>query len=146
MNKPKLILKKFAAYSISVLCFLLIASCSQKVSFITSTVVPSAQGNIKIAKDDNNNHTIDIIVQRLADPSRLIQSKKTYVVWMETESNGTKNIGQLNSSDSFFSSTMKASLHTVTPFKPTKIFVTAEDNANIQQPGSLVVLTTKSFN
>jgi hypothetical protein len=139
-------LKSFTITGYSILIILLLfSSCSQKISFITSAVVPSAQGHIKITKDNNNNSAIDITVQRLADPTRLTP-EKVYVVWVQTESNGTKNVGQLNSSDSFFSSTMKASLQTVTPFKPVKVFVTAEQDANIQYPGSVMVLTTKSFN
>ena len=107
--------------------------------------MPSAEGSIKIGKDDNHNATIDINILRLADPKRLTPSKKLYVVWMETKDNGIKNLGQLNSEDSFFSSTLKAEMHAVTPFKPVKVFITAENNTNIGTPGTQVVMTTKSF-
>lgn len=54
---------------------------------------------------------------------------------METEDASVKNIGQIKSDSKFLSSKLKASFETVTPFKPTKIFITAEDNANVQYPG-----------
>ncbi len=133
--------------SIAILSFLLffIASCSQKISFQTSPIVPAAQGSVKVKKDNNNNYSIDLNVIRLADPKRLEPSKNTYVVWIETEQNGSKNIGSLNTSSSMFSKTLKSSLKTVSPFKPISIFITAEDNADIQFPGSQLVLRTDRF-
>ena len=122
-----------------------LASCSKKISFQTSSVVPAAQGSVKVKKDDNNNYSIDLNVIRLADPKRLEPSKSTYVVWIETEQNGSKNIGSLNTSSSFFSKTLKSSLKTVSPFKPVSLFITAEDNADIQYPGTQVVLRTNRF-
>lgn len=131
-----------------VITFILVfslASCSKKISFQTSSVVPSAEGSVKVKMDDNNNYSIDLNVIRLADPKRLEPSKSTYVVWIETAENGTKNIGSLNTSSSLLSKTLKSSLKTVSPFKPVSLFITAEDNADIQYPGSQVVLRTNRF-
>ena len=61
---------------------------------------------------------------------------------MQADDNSTKNIGILNSSSSLLSKTLKASLHTVTPFKPTRIYVTAEDDSKITFPAGETVLTT----
>ncbi|MEO6071159.1 MAG: hypothetical protein ABIN57_08600 [Chitinophagaceae bacterium] len=122
------------------------SSCAKKIVFPTSTVVPAAQGSVKIKKDKNKNYTLDVTISNLAEPKRLDPPKETYVVWMETEGNGTRNIGQINSSSGFLSSKLKASLHAVTPFKPIRIFITAEDNANVQYPGMMVVLRTDTFN
>ncbi|MFD0795420.1 hypothetical protein ACFQZX_17490 [Mucilaginibacter litoreus] len=129
-----------------ILCLMFLVSCSKRVNFITSGVVPAAEGHIKISKDDNQNYTVDVMVKRLAEPSRLQPPKEVYVVWMETKSNGLKNLGRLNSSSGFFSSGLEGLLHAVTPFKPERVFVTAEDKSNIPYPGSQVVLTTKVFN
>ncbi len=122
-----------------------LASCAKKIRFSTSTVVPAAQGSVKVKKDNNNNYNIDLSIIRLADPQRLTPPKNSYAVWIETEQNGTKNIGGLNTSGSLLSKTLKSSLKTVTPFKPTRIFITAEDNTSVQYPGSQVVLTTERF-
>ncbi len=134
-------------FSIVIIFFLVfsLASCSKKISFQTSSVVPSAEGSVKVKKDDNNNYSIDLNVIRLADPKRLEPSKSTYVVWIETAENGSKNIGSLNTSSSMFSKTLKSSLKTVSPFKPVSLFITAEDNADIQYPGTQVVLRTDRF-
>ncbi|MEP7109765.1 MAG: hypothetical protein ABI760_17345 [Ferruginibacter sp.] len=121
------------------------SSCARKVSFQTSSVVPAAQGRVKVKKDNNNNYGIKISITNLAEPSRLQPPKNTYVVWMQTASNGTKNIGQINSSTGFLSSKLKASFESVSSFKPIKIFITAEDDAAIQYPGMEVVLSTDKF-
>lgn len=129
----------------AVFVFLLIAqSCATKIPFTTSTVVPTADGSVKVSKDNNNNYSVDINIKHLANPNRLVPEKSMYVVWAETQ-NGTRNIGRLNTSSGMLSSTLKSSLKTVLPYKPTMIFVTAENDAAIQYPGQQVVLTTRSF-
>lgn len=40
---------------------------------------------------------------------------------------------------------LKASLQTVSSFKPSEIFLTAEDGADMQYPGTQIVLTTGNF-
>ncbi|MGA9652191.1 hypothetical protein [Pedobacter sp.] len=118
-------------------------SCdSQEYNFAISKVVPAAMGSVQVDQDDNNNYEIDLEITRLAEPSRLTPAKKLYVVWVQTENNGDKNIGQLTTSSSFFSSTLKSSLSTVTSFKPTGFFISAEDNANVQTPGDQIVIST----
>ena len=140
----------FLRYSI---CLLLILSVtyfnssaqSKKVSFNTSTVVPGAEGTVKVKKDKNGNFNIDIDILNLAQPKMLTPAKKAYVVWIETQEKGVKNIGQIHSSSSMFSKTKKASINTVSPYKPVRIFVSAEDEGGVEEPGTVVVLTTNSF-
>lgn len=135
------------------LCFLLFVtiaqfcSCSstKKAPFVTSTVVPGAEGGVKVKKDKNKNYTIDVHVGNLADSKKLTPPKNTYVVWIETKEVGAKNIGQVHSSSSMFSKAKKASISTVSTQKPTRVFVTAEDNPNITSPGTQIVLTTDTF-
>lgn len=118
------------------------ASCARKLTFGTSNVVPAAEGYVKIKSDKNRNNVIELSVRNLADPKRLNPPRRYYVVWMETQSNGTKNIGTLTSSSGIFSSKLKSSLKTVTPFKPTGFLITAEDNSTAQFPGGYVVMRT----
>lgn len=122
-----------------------VSSCSKKVQFLTSEVVPAAAGKVKISTGDNDNYKIDIEILHLAEPDKLNPPKKYYVIWMETANNGVVNLGQINSSTGFFSNTLKAEIHTITPYKPVKVFITAEDSASIGEPGTRIVLTTKSF-
>lgn len=120
-------------------------SCAKKINFLTSSVVPGAQGNVKVKKDNNKNYVIKIQLSDLADVSRLEPPKKAYIVWMDTDEQQAKNIGQINSSGNMLSSRKKSSFETVSPTKPTRIFITAEDDNTIQYPGTQVVLSTSNF-
>ena len=126
-------------------CFVLfhLASCARKMKFESSPVVPAAKGFVKIKTDKNKNRTIELNLTNLASPDRLVPAKNAYVVWMETEDNGVKNIGQLNSKSGLFSSQLKASLKTITPFQPVRFFVTAEDDPSVSFPGYQNVISTK---
>src|SRR5262245_8956931 len=107
-------------------CLLLLAALTyfsasaqtKKVSFQNSTVVPGAEGTVKVKKDKNGNFNIDIDIVNLADSKKLTPPKKVYVVWIETVEKGIKNIGQVHSSSSMLSKTKKASITTVSPYKP----------------------------
>ena len=130
--------------SLLVICSLvLLSSCSKKLHFAASPVVPAATGTIKYKKDNNGNYAIDAKIYNLAEAKNLTPSKNTYVLWMEAEQNGVQNLGQINPSSSLFSSTLKASLEAVTPFKPRSFFITAEDNPTVTYPGQQVVLRTR---
>ena len=43
------------------------------------------------------------------------------------------------------SNNLKVSFETVSSFKPTQIFITAEDNESAQYPGDQVVISTEKF-
>lgn len=126
-------------------CIALVQSCARKIAFQNSSVVPAAEGSVKVKKDNNSNYSIDLNVIHLADPKKLNPSKDVYLVWIETESHGIKNVGQLKTSSGMFSKALKSSLNTVTAFKPVRIFITAEDDATAQYPGRQVVLDTSNF-
>jgi hypothetical protein len=120
-------------------------SCATSVSFLNSAFVPAARGSVKIKTDNNKNYVIQITLSDLAEASRLQPAKLTYIVWMITDRDLTKNIGQLNSSKGFMSKQLKGSFKTVSSDKPVKIFITAEDDAAVQYPGTQVVLSTDKF-
>lgn len=119
-----------------------LASCAQKFTFPVSPVVPSAEAEVKIKKDSNENYEIALEVKHLSGPDRLSPPNKMYVVWMETAT-GTRNLGQLKTSSGLLSSTYKASLKTVSSQKPLRFLVTAEDNAANKEPGSQVILENR---
>ena len=144
MNYLKMTTTKSIIFTMTAVMMLFyFSSCSRKASFQTSSIVPAAKGSVK--KDKNSNYQIKISITNLAEPKRLQSSKETYVVWLQTDNNLIKNIGQINSSTGFLSSKLKASFQTVSSFKPNKIFITADDDATIQYPGSQVVLSTDNF-
>ena len=119
--------------------------CSRKVCFLNSSVVPAARGYVKVKTDKNKNFVIQIQLIYLAEVQRLQPAKQVYIVWMVTDRGITTNIGRLNSSTSGMSKNLKGSLETLSSFKPTKIFITAEDDASVQYPLGQVILTTDSF-
>ena len=136
--------KIFAVILITFFLFSL-SACAKKVSFLTSSTVPAARGYVKINQDKNKNFDIQIRLSGLAEVQRLIPAKQGYVVWMVTQENIAKNIGRLISSSSLFSKSLKASFETVSSLKPIKIFITAEEDINIQYPAGLNILTTNQF-
>lgn len=143
MNILKLFIQKKAMFVLVIAA--IAASCARKITFATSTVVPAATGKVKITKDQNKNNKIGIDIKNLAEAKRLTPSKNAYVVWMETDHTQAKSLGRLNTSSGFLSGALKASLNTVTPLKPRRIYITAEDDPMTQYPGTQVVMTTDRF-
>lgn len=121
------------------------SSCTPRIAFLNSSVVPAARGTVKVNTDGNRNHTVDISLTNLAEPQRLNPPKKLYMVWMETDQGLTKNLGQIGTDSGTFSKTLKSDFKAVTTFTPVKIFITAEDDVNVQSPAWEVVLTTAKF-
>jgi hypothetical protein len=130
---------------ISLIAILSISGCAIKAPFLNSTIVPAAQGTVKIKTDRNKNFVISIEIFNLALPNRLDPPKNTYVVWMDDGNNNIKNMGQVKSSAAFMSKALKASFRNISSFRPVKIFITSEYEANVQIPSSETVLTTNNF-
>lgn len=141
----KTIIKNVVFIAFTTFLVLSFSSCATRVKFATSSVVPAARGDVKIKKDKNNNYIIKIEIINLAEVSRLQQGRQSYVVWLVSEKDETKNIGRIKSSSGMFSNKLKASFETVTSYKPTKIFITAEDDGAITYPSTQVVLATERF-
>ncbi|MCU0347722.1 MAG: hypothetical protein MUC59_12350 [Saprospiraceae bacterium] len=112
---------------------------------MTSSVVPAARGDVQVTKDNNKNYVVKLDIVNLAEPARLQPPKLLYVVWMVTDQGLTRNIGQINSASRAFSEKLKADFQSSSAYKPVKIFITAEDDANVQYPNSTVVLATSNF-
>ena len=122
---------------------LLISACATSFPFNTSRVVPAAEGTVKYKEDKNNNYTVQLKVMRLADANRLTPARKLYVLWMDTDRDGIRNLGQLKTVEGFFTSALNTSFSTSTPFKPTRFFITAENDMLVRTPSNYIVLDTK---
>jgi hypothetical protein len=118
---------------------------AKKVGFLSSSIVPAARGYVKVKRDINENYIIQVKISNLAEVNRLQPSKHAYVVWMITDHEITRSIGQIISSTTFLSTKLKASFQKVSSSKPIKIFITAEDEAGAQSPNEQVILTTDRF-
>lgn len=130
------------ALSVMALSF---SGCAKTTSFLNSSVVPGADGTVKVTKDKNKNAVIKIQIKNLAEPDRLEPPRKQYIVWMVTDTDLTKNIGRIKSSRTMFNKRMEGSFETISSFTPVKIFITAEDDADIQYPQEQVILSTANF-
>lgn len=144
-SKPFTLAKSIFLGTAAIITVLLFSSCARKAVFQISPVVPAARGYIKTKKDSNKNYNVYVSLENLAEPNRLTPAKQTYVVWIVSNDNSTKNVGQVKTSSSLFSHTLKGSFETVSVSKPIKIFITAENNATTEYPGDMVVMTTNEF-
>jgi hypothetical protein len=131
----------------SVVVFFSCSSCSVKTHFLTSKVVPAAQGFVQISTDKNDNYVVKLEISNLSPSSRLTPPSLAYIVWLVGEDNSAKNLGQLNSSDNFMAKNLNATFQTVSASKPVKIVITAENDVAVQYPSfSEVILTTDYLN
>ena len=124
---------------------LFLFSCARKVMFVKSVVMPSANGQVKVKKDNNDNYNIRVSIRDLTEPENLTPPKKSYVVWSQTKKHGIVSLGQINTSRSIMARGFKASLTSVSRYAPKRIFITAEENSKVVEPGTTVVLTTEDF-
>jgi len=128
-----------------VIIFLMSSCATRKATFLSSVMVPAAEGTVKVKKDNNNNNAIKIEVTNLAEPDKLQPAMNVYVVWIETAANEIKNIGQIKTGSNFLSSKLKASFETVSSFTPVKVFITAENDPSIVYPQGQTILSTNNF-
>jgi hypothetical protein len=134
--------KQVSYFLVLILLTVNLSSCSKKVGFETSSIVPAARGEIVVNKnkDQNNNYKIEIQISYLAEPERLNPPKKCYVAWLESDENYPNNIGQIVGT-----SKLHVKFETVSATKPKRIFVTAEDDAKTQYPGNMIVLEANNL-
>ena len=119
--------------------FMISQACTPKMTFTNSTVAPAATGKVTVRKDKNNNYVTNVNVLNLALAKNLTPAKNTYLVWMETNDSSVSKLGQLTPSGR----ALEGRLSATTVAKPNQIFITAEDNADIQNPEGQVILTTR---
>lgn len=113
----------------SVALIFLMVSCGTTVKFPVSSITPAAEITAKIKKDRNNNFAIHVTTHYLASAERLSPPRNTYVVWIVTNNNVVRNIGQLKNRNA-----KESSLKTVSSVEPVEIFLTAEDDGTISNP------------
>lgn len=132
---------------VSVMFIFSMSSCAVKTHFLTSKIVPAAQGTVQVKVDNNKNYVIKIEISNLSPSTRLTPPSNAYVVWSVGNDNSAQNLGQLNSSDNFMSKNLNAKFETVLGSKPVKIVITAENDPSVQYPSfSEVILTTDYLN
>ncbi|RAR46697.1 putative periplasmic lipoprotein [Flavobacterium lacus] len=121
-----------------ILSFFLLTACSSKVTLPISSSVPAADIIVTKKQDKNNNYLIEVTATNMAEASRLNPPKNNYSVWIITDDGMTKNIGQLSNKNA-----KKAVLKTVTPFNAKEIFITAEEEGNLNYPAGTEITRSK---
>jgi hypothetical protein len=112
----------------------------------TTTAVTENKGQVQIKRDVNSNYVIQINLRELEEINKLEPtSKKAYIVWMNADNQKVKNLGQINSNTGWLSDKSKASFEAVSSLKPTKVFITEEDMAEVKNPGKKIIWSTNSF-
>jgi hypothetical protein len=144
-NKPGNLTKRLIFGILTFLLVFLFSSCSKHFSFLTSSVVPAAEGTVNIKKDRNKNYVVRVQIADLAEVDRLQGNKVTYVVWLVSDNERIENVGQLKSKRSLLTKQLKATIKTVSPSNPIKVFVTAENDGSVIYPIGQVVLSTDRF-
>ena len=131
--------------SIAVLFFvaLVLSACSSSMTFQDSSVVPAASGDVKVRKDKNDNYAITVNVRNLAEPKKLSPSRDVYIVWMQSDRDLVKKLGQISIGSGLFNKSLTGELTATETVKPDRIFITAENDPQTLNPSTEVVLTTK---
>jgi len=112
----------------------LLAGCASSAKFPVSTVAPAAVITAKKTLDKNKNYVVELVALNLTSPERLNPPKDHYNVWIVTEQNEYKNLGQImnvNAKRGYFK--------TLSPFNPQVIILTAEDEGNRPMPAGIEI-------
>ena len=122
---------------------LVLSACSSTMTFQDSSVVPAASGDVKVKKDKNNNYAITVNVRNLAEPKKLSPSRNVYIVWMQSDRDLVKKLGQISVNSGMFNKSLSGQMTATETVQPNRVFITAENDALTLNPSTEVVLTTK---
>ena len=122
---------------------LTIGACSSKMTFQDSSVVPAASGDVKVKKDKNKNYAITVNVRNLAEPKKLSPARDVYIVWMQSDRDLVKKLGQISVNTGIFNKSLSGQMTATETTQPTRVFITAENDAQTLNPSTEVILTTK---
>lgn len=115
----------------------LLAGCSTTAKFPISTVAPAAEISAKKTLDKNKNYVVELVALNLTSPERLNPPKDHYNVWIVTEQNEYKNLGQIMNANA-----KRVNFKTLSPYNPKQIIVTAEDEGNRLVPTGIEISRT----
>lgn len=110
-------------------------------SMTVSSGMPAAEATVRLGQAANDNTSIDLTVEHLAQPERLDPPANVYVVWTKPpEEQEAQNIGALKVDED-----LTGRLTTVSPLHSFELFVTAEQSAQVTEPtGEPLLWTTFS--
>ena len=124
------------APALFLLAFVWPFSGGKDVQMLAGATNPAARGTVHLHVGDNKNTEMDLKAESLPAASALTPSKNAYVVWIQPPDSGPQNLGQITPDKD-----QKAGLKTATTYKRFKIFITAEDRAQMQSPEGPTILS-----
>src|SRR5690606_2970513 len=145
MKKTLHLMHKGALPFLTLALILTCGACSRKVAFSPSSTVPAADGWARVKKTENH-YAVKIRIANLAPAERLNPPQRVYIVWVDTESDGVRWLGSMNSSKKFMSKALSASLDATIPYKPVMVMITAEDETRPSSPGTFKIMRTTRIN
>ena len=116
---------------------MMITSCATTAKFPVSTVAPAAEISAKKTLDKNKNYVVELVALNFTSPERLNPPKNHYNVWIITEQNEYKNLGQIMNANA-----KRVNFKTLSPYNPKQIIVTAEDEGNRLLPTGIEISRT----
>lgn len=120
---------KLHAIYISCIALLILASCSNTANFTVTNAAPETEIKAKTRVDEDNNKVLTINAKNLDSPESIDSSSRAYVVWIKTDENELRNLGELHSNNEE-TATFKAE----TRYEFSEILITAESRANVSEP------------
>lgn len=107
---------------------------------VATSEAPAAEGKLEIKRTENQNTELEVKVEHLAPPNRVVSGATTYVVWAQPNEPEARpqNIGSLAVDED-----REGELKTKTPFADFVLFITPEANPNATEPSSEPVLKAK---
>jgi hypothetical protein len=125
--------------ALMIVFIVMISSCgSRNVKFPISSIVPAATISATKKIDKQKNISLEITTKNLASADRLDPPGNNYSIWIVTTEYGIKNVGQLNVDNA-----KKATFKTVTPFDFGEVFITVENQGNLQYHRGVEIARTK---
>lgn len=124
--------------SLAIVLIALLSSCATQIKFPTSSVVPAATISAKKSVDKQKNISLEITAENLASAERLDPPGNNYSIWIVTKDHEVKNLGQLNIENA------KKTVYTVvTPYDFDEIFITVEDQGDLDYPRGVEISRIK---
>jgi hypothetical protein len=97
---------------------------------------------MQITRDAAGNYVINLVIVNL-EPVKLMKPvKEGYVVWMTNEAGVTSNIGTIEGANTWTTRKDKSKFVATSTVKPSKVFITAETDLKVVNPGKQVVWST----
>jgi hypothetical protein len=112
-----------------------VANADKKYPMTAASIVPGARAEVEISTDKNDNTSLKMKVQHLANPENLTPRAAAYVVWLQERSGHSENLGQLR-----VDKNLNATFETVTSLKSFDVVVTAEQDVRAKSSNGPEVL------